>query len=204
MQNLSITEAIESRRSVKHYDPAHVMPDSDIAELMRLAKLTPSSFNMQNYRFVLVRDADLRREIRAAAWDQTQVTESSLLVVMCADLAAHTRNPARYWSHAPQPVQDFLVPALIPFYEGKPELIRDEAMRSIGLAGTTLMLAARGMGYDSCSMIGYNPEAVAKLIHLPEDHAVGMMITIGKKVGDVWPRGERLPDSEVVITDRFV
>lgn len=200
---LNVLEAIETRRSIKHYDPNHRLTEAEIARLVELAKLAPSSFNMQNYRFVLVRDPELRREIRAAAWDQAQVTDASLLVVMCADLGAHAKDPVRYWRHAPKAVQDVLVPALTPFYDGKPQLIRDEAMRSTAFAGMTLMLAARGLGYDSCPMVGFDPVAVAKLIRLPEDHVVSFMIAIGKTAKPAWPRGERLSDSEVVIHDRF-
>lgn len=201
--NMTPLEAIETRRSVKHFDPAHQFTDEEIARLIGLAKLTPSSFNMQNYRFVLVRNPELRRQIRAVAWDQAQVTDASLLVIICADLTAHSNNPQRYWAHAPQEVQDILVPALRPFYDGKQTLIRDEAMRSSGFAGMTLMLAARGMGYDSCPMIGFDAEAVAKLINLPNNHVLSFMLAIGKQAKAAWPRGERLPDSEVVIHDRF-
>ncbi len=201
--NMTPMEAIETRRSVKHFDPAHQFTEEEIARLIGLAKLTPSSFNMQNYRFVLVQNPELRRQIRAVAWDQAQVTDASLLVIMCADLTAHSNNLQRYWTHAPKEVQDILVPALTPFYDGKPTLIRDEAMRSSGFAGMTLMLAARGMGYDSCPMIGFDAEAVAKLINLPTDHALSFMLAIGKQAKPAWPRGERLPDSEVVIHDRF-
>ncbi len=201
--NLTALEAIETRRSVKHFDPTHRMTEEETDRLITLAKLAPTSFNMQNYRFVIVNDPELRREIRAVAWDQAQVTDASLLVILCADLTAHANDPQRYWAHAPQEVQDILVPALTPFYEGKPTLIRDEAMRSTGFAGMTLMLAARGMGYDSCPMIGFDADAVARLIRLPEDHALSFILAIGKQAKPVWPRGERLPDGEVIIQDRF-
>lgn len=200
---MNVIEAIEGRRSVKHYKPNHTMPENDLATLIRLAKLSPSSFNMQNYRFVVVRKPELRRQIRAVAWDQAQVTDASLLVVLCADLNAHLKNPARYWKHAPGHVQDILVPALIPFYDGKPQLIRDEAMRSAGLAGLTLMLAARELGYESCPMVGFDADSVAKLIRLPCDHAISFMLAIGKQEKPPWPRGERLPDNEVVIYNQF-
>ncbi|HRH96270.1 MAG TPA: nitroreductase family protein [Prosthecobacter sp.] len=200
---MTAIEAIETRRSVKHFDPADRMTDTEVARLIALAKLAPSSFNMQNYRFVLVRDPALRKQIRAVAWDQSQVTDASLLIILCADLQAHAKNPQRYWAHAPQEVQDILVPALTPFYEGKPKIIRDEAMRSTGFAGMTLMLAARELGYDSCPMVGFDAEAVAKLIRLPDDHALSFMLAIGRQAKPVWPRGDRLPDSEVVIEDRF-
>jgi nitroreductase len=62
---MTITEAIETRRSVKHYDPNHRMTDTEVARLMELAKLAPSSFNMQNYRFVIVRDAELRKQTKS-------------------------------------------------------------------------------------------------------------------------------------------
>ena len=139
---MNILESIETRRSIKHFDPAHVMPEAEVDRLLELARLAPSSFNLQNYRFVLVRDPALRRQIRVVSWDQAQVTDSSLLVVMCADLRAHEHQPERYWSHAPQPVRDLLVPALKGFYAGNDQLIRDEAMRSTALGGMTLMLAA--------------------------------------------------------------
>ncbi len=203
MPSLDILAAIDGRRSIKHFDPARLMPEADIAALMRLAGLTPTSFNIQNYRFVLVRDPELRRQIRAAAWDQAQVTDASLLVVLCADLEAHSTHPERYWSHAPQPVQDFLVPALKAFYAGNPALVRDEGMRSTGLAGMALMLAARGLGYESCPMVGFDPEAVASLIRLPRSHAISFMVAIGKSLGEPWPRGDRLDAAETVITDRF-
>ena len=75
-----------------------------------------------------------------------------------------------------------------PFYQGKEELQRDEAMRSCGIAGQTIMLAAKAMGYDSCPMIGFDAEKVAELIRLPEDHAIGFMISVGKGIKAAWPK----------------
>ena len=103
---MNVTEAIDARRSVKHYDPEHVMPEEDIKELIRLAKLAPSSFNIQNYRLVVVQDKELRKQLREVAWDQAQVTDASVLFIMCADLTAHEADPSLYWGHAPQEVQD--------------------------------------------------------------------------------------------------
>jgi len=200
---MNVKETIEARRSVKHYDPDHVMPEEDLAELIRLTKLAPSSFNMQNYRILVVRDAEVRQQIRAAAWDQPQVTDASVLFILCADLTAHQENPSTYWAHAPQEVQDILGPMIQPFYEGKDTLIRDEAMRSSALAGMTLMLAAKDMGYDSCPMIGFDGEKVAELINLPQHYALSFMIPVGKQAQPGWERGDRLPDERVVAYDKF-
>jgi len=200
---MNVKETIEARRSVKHYDPNHVMPEEDLAELIRLTKLAPSSFNMQNYRILVVRDPEIRKQIRAAAWDQPHVTDASVLFILCADLTAHQENPSTYWAHAPQEVQDILGPMIQPFYEGKDTLIRDEAMRSSALAGMTLMLAAKDMGYDSCPMIGFDGEKVAELINLPQHYALSFMISVGKQAQPGWERGDRLADDRVVAYDKF-
>ena len=200
---MNIKEAIETRRSIKHYDSEHRMPEADLKELLRLAKLTPSSFNMQNYRFLVVQDKQLRQQIRAVSWDQAQVTDASVLVLLCADLDAHKADPAVYWGHAQQAVQDMLGPMIRPFYDGKEQLIRDEAIRSSSLAGMTLMLAAKGLGYDSCPMVGFDAEKVAELVHLPANMIISFMLPIGKLAQPAWERGPRLSDEQVVFYDRF-
>lgn len=195
--------AIQHRRSVKHYDPNHRMSESEIQTLLEQVILSPTSFNIQNWRFVVVDNGEIRQKLRAAAWDQAQVTDASILVILCADLKAWERDPARYWQNAPEEVQKMLIPMIGKFYQGKEQLQRDEAMRSCGIAGQTLMLAAKAMGYDSCPMIGFDPEKVAEVINLPEDHVIGFMIAVGKAIKPAWPRPGQLPLTDVVIKNQF-
>ena len=61
-------QAIEERRSVKHYDTDFVMPEADEQKFLDLARKSPTSFNLQNWRFVNVKDTDLREKIKDAAW----------------------------------------------------------------------------------------------------------------------------------------
>lgn len=196
-------DAIYGRRAVKQFDPDHVMTDAEIEKLLDAAIQSPTSFNIQHWRFVVVRDAELRKQIRAAGNDQAQMTDASLLIVMTGDVDAWKKNPERYWANAPKEVADLLVGWMGPFHEGKPQLQRDEAQRSIGMAMQTIMLAAKAMGYDSCPMIGFDHDAVAKLINLPADHCIGPMVAIGKKTKGVWPKPGQLSLEEVVVTDRF-
>ena len=80
---------------------------------------------------------------------------------------------------------------------------RDEAMRSCGMAGQTLMLAAKELGYDSCPMDGFDYDAVGKILSLPSDHVISFMIAIGKKTQDSWPRPGQLAYNEVVLENGF-
>lgn len=195
--------AIQTRRSVKQFDPTHRISELEIEQLLSLAILSPTAFNIQHWRFVVVRDVQLRQQIRQVAWNQPQVTDASLLIMLCADLQAWQKQPERYWRNAPQPAQDFLLPAIHAYYDGKPQVQRDEAMRSCGMAAQTLMLAAKALDYESCPMDGFDFDQVGKLINLPADHVISLFVAIGKPLQAAAPRGGQLPLDEVIITDRF-
>lgn len=200
---MNVSQAILERRSVKAYDPQHKMSEEEITKLMSLAMLSPTAFNIQNWRFVVVTDPALRKEIRAVSWDQAQVEDASVLIVLTADLHAWKKQPERYWANAPKPVQDYLVPAIGQYYTGKDQVQRDEAMRSCGMAAMTIMLAAKDMGYDTCPMDGFDFDAVAKLLNLPDDHTPVMFVVVGKAAKEAQPRGGQLPINEVVIYNKF-
>tara|TARA_R110002096_G_scaffold435816_6_gene663378 strand:- start:1061 stop:1663 length:603 start_codon:yes stop_codon:yes gene_type:complete len=200
---MNTLQAIESRRSVRSYDPSAQISDEDQNVLFEHTLLSPTSFNIQNWRFVNVKDPDQRAKIREIGWGQPQLTDASMLVVLTADLKAWNKDTERYWVNAEKETADMLVGSIKKFYHDNPQLERDEAMRSVGLAGQTLMLAATSLGYDTCPMVGYDPEQLAKIINLPDDHVLGMIIVIGKKSEEAFPRGGQLPLDEVVITDSF-
>lgn len=200
---MRVSDAIEARRSVKAFDPDHRMSEAEIDRLMTLAMLSPTAFNIQNWRFVLVTDPELRQQIRAAAWDQAQVTDASLLVVVTADLKAWEKEARRYWRLADEAKQNYLVNAIDQYYRGRDQVQRDEAMRSCGIAAQTLMLSAKEMGYDTCPMDGFDFDAVGKLINLPADHAIAMFVAVGKAVSPAYPRSGQLSKDEVVIYNGF-
>lgn len=200
---MNVSQAIIERRSVKAYDPQHRMTETEIQQLLSLAMLSPTAFNIQHWRFVVVTDPVLRHQIRAVSWNQAQVTDASLLIILTADLKAWEKDPARYWLNAPKPVSDYLVSAIHDYYTDHLQAQRDEAMRSGGMAAMTLMLAAKEMGYDTCPMDGFDFDAVSKLIHLPADHVPVMFVVVGKALEPAKARGGQLAMDEVVIYNTF-
>jgi nitroreductase len=200
---MKVTEAVNKRRSVKWFDPAHRMPEEVFRQMMQLALLSPTAFNIQNWRFVRVTDRAQRKAIRAAAWDQAQVEDASELLVLCFDCKAWEHSPERFWRLAPQEVQDILVPAIARYYDGKPQIERDEGMRSCGLVGQNLMLVAQELGYDSCPMDGFDYDKVGEIIALPKDHGIAFMLAIGKGIKAPWPRPGQLALEDVLVENRF-
>lgn len=200
---MQTTEAIRSRRSIKQFDPDYEITDEEAKTLLSLAMLSPTAFNIQHWRFVVVRDKELRTKIRAATYMQPQITDASLLIVVCADTKAWKKQPERYWRNASEENRKFLLEAIQGYYEGREQVQRDEAMRSCGIAAQTIMLAAKDFGYDSCPMDLSDLDEVGRLINLPEDHLVAMFIAVGKGVQDPWPRGGQLLMDEVVKINHF-
>lgn len=200
---MNTIEAIKARRAVKHFDPVHKLTAEEENTLFETAILAPTAFNIQNWRFVVVKDKALRQQIREVAWGQAQVTDASLLIILTADLKAWEKEPARYWRNAPKEVQDFMIPAIDVYYRDKEQVQRDEAMRSCGIVAQTLMLTAKAMGYDSCPMDGFDFDAVGKLINLPADHAIAMFVVVGKGTQPARPKGGQLSMSEVIVEDTF-
>ena len=200
---MDIKEAIISRRSVKHFDPSHEMRAEELQELMKYAILSPTAFNIQHWRFIQIQNKDKRQLIQDASWGQKQVTEASVLLVLCADLNAWEKNPERYWRNAPSEIQNLLLPAIGNYYTNHHQAQRDECFRSSSIAAMNIMLMAKGMGYDSCPMDGFDFDKVANIINLPHDHIIIMMIAIGKKREDAKLRPGQLPLNDIFLTNSF-
>jgi nitroreductase len=199
---MDVFAAIEQRRSVKHYDPSHRMTDEELRRLISLAVLSPTAINIQHWRFVVALDPALRARLRELAWNQSQVTDASAWIILCGDLKAWRRDPLRYWRNAPPGVAAQMA-GMMGIFDGRPQLERDEVMRSCAMAAQTIMLAAKGMGYDTCPMTGFDFDAVGRLVNLPEDHVVCMAVAVGKALEPARPRGGQLALDEVLKIDRF-
>lgn len=199
---MELDALLDARRSIRDFDETHVMPDEDLHAIIDAARKTPTSFNIQNWRFVGIRDRGIKEKIRRAAWDQRQVSVNSALLVLCADLRAWDRDTHRYWEANGSDVAVHMSNMTRNFYDKKPDVQRDEAMRSIGMAATAIMLKAADLGYATSPMIGFDPEAVGTAINIPQDHTVGMMIAIGKAAGAPFPK-TTLPRGDVMVYDFF-
>jgi len=112
-------------------------------------------------------------------------------------------DPLRYWKNHPSEKQETVKSALERKYDGNPQNLRDEAVRSCGMAAQTLMLAAKQMGLDSCPMVGFEYDELANVINLPENHMIVMMVVVGKRAQDASQRGGQLSLDEVVFENKF-
>jgi nitroreductase len=200
---MDVFEAIETRRAIKKFDSSHKMSPDDVSKLMQHVILAPTSYNQQNWRFVYVTDQSVKEKISVAARGQAQPKDGSLVVVLCGDMTAWKTEPLRYWKNHPTEKQETVKASLERKYADNPQNQRDEAVRSCGMAAQTIMLAARQMGLDSCPMVGFEYDELAKLINLPDEHLIVMMVVVGKRAEDASQRGGQLPLDQVAFENSF-
>ena len=196
-------EAINTRRAIKKFDNTHKMTSEQVKSLMELVILSPTSYNQQNWRFITVTDQTIKEQISKAARGQNQPSDGSLVIILCGNMNAWKQDPLRYWKNSTTDKQEHVKNALITKYADNSQNQRDEAIRSCGFAGQTIMLAAKQMGLDSCPMVGFEYDELAKIINLPEDHLIVLMIVVGKAAEPASPRGGQLPLDEVVFENKF-
>jgi len=199
---MEFSSVLQNRRSVKKYDPDHVITDDALRSLFEKVILSPSSFNLQHWRFVVVRGKALKAKIRKAAYDQEQIESASAVIVVSGKLNAH-ENADQIYAEAPENVRQSMIPMIGNLYTGKDDFQRDETIRSASLAAMTLMLAAYDMGYATGPMIGFDPLKVGELIKLKDNHIPVMIIVIGKQQGEMRPRAFRYSLEEVVKLESF-
>ncbi len=199
---MTVTEALKKRRAIKEYDPEFVIPKEDIVQLFAKTLLSPSSFNLQHWRFAAVVDPAVKARLCEAAWGQRHISEASLVVVLAGNLDA-AESAAEYWRHAPERVQEKLVPQIGRFYANNDRLKRDEAIRSASLAAMSLMLVATEMGYQTCPMIGFDFEKASEIVALPDGWIPVMMITVGRGTREPHPRAGQLRVEDVAFWNSF-
>ena len=196
-------EAIKERRSIRHYDRTFKISDEEIEELIELAMLSPTSYNIQHWKFIVVSDPKLRNKIKEAAYGQDQVTDASVLILVVTDIKAWEKDMSEKWKNVPKEIGDFMATSAHQFYLNKEQLQRDEAIRSASFATQTLVLAATSKGYSSGVMIGFDFDKVAELINLPENYVISNCVVFGKGIQDAHSRGGQLPLDKVLIKNKF-
>ncbi|OXM84877.1 nitroreductase family protein [Paenibacillus rigui] len=200
-KQLSAEELILSRHSVRKYEPGVTIPDAELNEILELAASAPSSWNLQHWRFLVIREQANKEKLLPIAYNQQQVVDASVVVVVLGDLEANLVAPKVY-ENATEQIREMMLGQINGAYQNNPGLGRDEAFLNASLAAMQLMLAARVKGYDTVPMGGYSKEALIKEFNIPARYVPIMLLPIGKAQAP-GRATDRLPLQEQVIHERF-
>ncbi len=200
-------DVVKSRRSVRNYDSSRKISDSQLKELFELVKLSPSSYNLQPWEFVVVRDAANKKRLRACAKNQRHVEEASAVVIVLGSTDPKPRADGIAADRMKKGLMDDAKRAS--FFASVKRLSEDKEMarlwtvKSTSLAAMTLMLAAKSMGIDSCPLESFDAECIKREFNVPDSYEVVMLIALGWQSQQPPERPMRFGYSDIVHLERF-
>jgi nitroreductase len=166
---------LQWRYATKKFDPTKIIPASEWQALEEALVLTPSSFGLQPWKFIIVTNHELREKLVAHSWGQTQVVDASHLVVLAIKRDLGLPEIERYVSRVAEVrgvevetlagLHRMLTKSLVP---PKGFDINEWATRQVYIALGNFMTAAALMGIDTCPMEGINPAKYDEILGLPE------------------------------------
>ncbi|WP_298881438.1 nitroreductase family protein [uncultured Bradyrhizobium sp.] len=198
-----VIETILSRSAAKYYDPTATLRDDQIRELVRIGTSAPTSFHLQNWRFIAVRTPEAKARLHPIAWKQPAILDAAVTFIIIGQLADASTVPDRLASV----VEAGIMPAhLVPdweipargLYDDQPQRQRDEAVRSATFGAAAIIYAARSLGWGSTPMIGFDAEAVHREFGLAGDEVPVMLLTVGPERAGNWPQKPRMPVADVL------
>jgi len=164
--------ALKWRYATKAFDPTRTISEADWQVLEASLVLTPSSFGLQPYRFMVITDPALRAQLRPVSWGQSQITDASHLVVF---LAKQEMTEAYVDHYLGQIVEtrgvkleelDAYRNIMVGHLVGGPRNIPEWTTRQVYIAFGQLMQTAALMGVDACPLEGLDPQAYDRILGL--------------------------------------
>lgn len=196
----ALLELFHRRFACHRFQPGRAIPAADLEFILEAGRLSPSSFGLEHWKFVVLRDADTLRAMQAASFDQSQVGGASALVVILAKLAELS------------PDAEYAQRLLAREYPGEQFAAALENYRAFfantdvvawsisqcHIAAANMMTAATAVGVDSCPIGGFLPGEVKRILGVREgEHEVALVLALGYCDEPV-PQKQRLPLTELV------
>ena len=202
-----LSQAIAARRATSSFDSSQISGD-DLRKIVEAGLKAPSGYNLQPWRFVIVRSPEQRRRLRAASYNQAKVEEASAVIVACGDadgwrngdleemlrLGREGGMPENYAEQAKTTVPEYL--------SNHPNLPM-WLNRHVMIAFTTMMMMAEVLGYDTAPMEGFEEEKVREALRLPLSYNVVALLAVGRAKGPEKFSGGRFSMAHTVFGEEY-
>jgi nitroreductase len=202
----SITQLLLDRRATQHFQKDPV-PQEYLEAILRLGAQAPSGYNLQPWRFIVVREEENRKRLRKAAMNQAKVAEAPVVIIAFAIEGEWRQYIDRVFEEGArrgmgEPEQMVEVKkAAAGFLDTMPSALW--LNRHTMIAVTTMMLVAEAYGLDTAPMEGFDPQAVKREFALPEEAEVIALLAIGRAKLPDKPYAGRLALENLVFAERY-
>ncbi|WP_026563685.1 nitroreductase family protein [Bacillus sp. UNC41MFS5] len=200
----SLSEVIKERHSVRKYDSTYKISQEEIKEMLKEATQAPSSSNLQPWRFIVIQDQELKKELRAVANNQEQVETASAVIAVLGDKEMYKSMEKVYRSAFEAGLMDEanmnrLIEGTNKTYPfASEEVLKNIASFDAGLVSMQLMLIAKDRGYDTVPMGGFDKEKFVKMFNVDDRLFPIVLISVGKAAAPAF-NTTRLPLEDVLL-----
>ena len=202
-----LSQVIRQRRATPSFDGAAI-PDEDLKKILEAGLSAPSGYNMQPWRFIVVRNPEQKKRLRGASFNQAKVEEASVMIVACGDadgwrngdleeMLRLGREGGMSENYAAQAKET--IPNYLSNHPNMPMWLN----RHVMIAFTHMMLMAEALGYDTAPMEGFEQEKVRDVLQLPLSYHVVALLGIGHLKGNDKHNGGRFEMSRVVFAEEY-
>ncbi len=185
---MNYVEVVRKRRAVNFFDPDKSVSPELLRQVVELAAMAPSGFNLQPWSLMVLRDHEEKMRLRKLAWDQPKVSEAPVVCILLADMngwqegnhwlernfeemkAAGSMNDAQ---------REWFLNACNGLYGKNRETALAFAVKNAGLFGMALMYSAVSLGLDCHPMDGFDHDGVKKAFNIPDQYWVPMLLALG-------------------------
>ncbi|MTI49649.1 nitroreductase family protein [Sporosalibacterium faouarense] len=179
----NIKEVFQERRSIKYFDPDKSLDDKTLKEIINMAVLAPSAFNLQPWEIIAIRSDEAKRRLYNEACSQKKVLNAPVTLAIVGDTLGYRRN---------NPIWDVKIESGLSENKAKSIIDNSEknlyptpgkkvafAVRNSSLLAMSIMYAAKSYGVDTHPMIGFDEDKLKEIFNIDDSKTVTMLISIG-------------------------
>jgi putative NAD(P)H nitroreductase len=204
---MDVIQAIKERRSINFFEIGQEISNEKLRELLEISNLAPSSFNLQPWKVIVVRNPERKRILKQCAFNQRKVEEAAAVFIIIADPSGVEENMEIMldsWEklgYIKPDARKGYIDMIQNLYGPENSLKRKFfAIKNASLFAMNLMITAKGLGFDTHPMDGLDEDSIKKEFDIPPDKVVPMIIAIGNLRSGVtlFPRAFRRKIEEFV------
>lgn len=188
----SILEALRWRYAVQSFDPSKMVSSEDLNVILEAGRLTPSSFGLEPWKFLVIENQEIREKLQAVAYNQSKVTDASHLIVLARRTDMRANGVTDRITRTAK-IQHQEVGSLDGFKQMLDGVVagRDDAAldawnaRQVYIALGVMMATASVLNIDNAAMEGFDEAGVNAVLGLGERSlSATAMLTLGYRGND--------------------